>query len=61
MFASTTGGYFILAPKGELVMKTLDASVNIDASIATDTVYNSYKLNAGLAYDLNIYIKKDLF
>ncbi len=59
MFASTAGGYFILAPKGELVMNALDASVSIENSTATDTVYNNYKLNAGLSHDVNVYIKKD--
>jgi hypothetical protein len=59
MFASTTGGFFILTPKIELVMKTLDTSVNVSNSTASDIIYNSYKLNAGLSHDVNVYIKKD--
>ena len=60
IFATAMGGYFFVAPAGDLIKKVIDLSANPAGSLMRDSAYSGYLGSKKEIYDLDIFARGDM-
>lgn len=58
-FATSMKGYFVFAPRGELIQKAIDTSKGKTRNLASNSDYNTYLRSGKAGFEVNFFATKD--